>query len=431
MKRSIIAFFSTLIFIPFFSYAQLGTAFKATYISEPGIRLDANKIAILEFEDENDTRYSYGRNKSNSGSTKIPDYIVSQLLKKNRGVSDAGRLYFKGMKTNLYTIVERDQLDKVIQEQKLGVSGAIDDASAAEVGKLLGIDVIITGSTSYTSSFDKDRSSYKNKEGVVKYTYSIQREVIMESRIKIISIGTGEILGTQGFSTIKRDSESSSKSYPSESTIKTTEVLKSDAYKPLAGYIANYLAPRFSTQNQKLVKIKNKEYKARAKEAVDHLKENRLDKGYAMYQALYDEDPYNPEFAYNIAILYEGTGSFDKAKESANIAYEIDPDNATYEKVKKRINATVDYLDFLADTKNIEILPYEFSNASSKIGNKVMTKGNSKTRYPVYTEMSEQADVVLKVPGGLTFEVLENNGDWVKIKLVGGREGYLPKASLK
>jgi len=41
------------------------------------------------------------------------------------------------------TVVERDQLDKILTEQKLGMSGLIDESTAAKVGMLLGAKYII------------------------------------------------------------------------------------------------------------------------------------------------------------------------------------------------------------------------------------------------------------------------------------------------
>jgi len=40
-----------------------------------------------------------------------------------------------------YRVVERGQLEKVINEQKLGLAGVIDENTAAEVGKLVGVKV--------------------------------------------------------------------------------------------------------------------------------------------------------------------------------------------------------------------------------------------------------------------------------------------------
>lgn len=55
------------------------------------------------------------------------------------------------MITSLYSlkrfkILERTQIDKVLGEQKLGMTGAIDQAKAVKVGKLIGVDAILIGS---------------------------------------------------------------------------------------------------------------------------------------------------------------------------------------------------------------------------------------------------------------------------------------------
>jgi TolB-like protein len=57
------------------------------------------------------------------------------------------------MITSLYSlkrfkIMERSQIDKVLSEQKLGMTGAIDQNKAVKVGKLIGVDAILIGSIS-------------------------------------------------------------------------------------------------------------------------------------------------------------------------------------------------------------------------------------------------------------------------------------------
>lgn len=44
-----------------------------------------------------------------------------------------------------FSVVERDKLNLVLKEQNLGSSGAVDPASAAKVGKILGVKYIIIG----------------------------------------------------------------------------------------------------------------------------------------------------------------------------------------------------------------------------------------------------------------------------------------------
>lgn len=50
------------------------------------------------------------------------------------------------MQTGKFTVIERAQLDAILQEQNLSVSGAVTSATAAKVGKLLGVQLLLTGS---------------------------------------------------------------------------------------------------------------------------------------------------------------------------------------------------------------------------------------------------------------------------------------------
>ncbi|RMG63011.1 MAG: hypothetical protein D6715_11765 [Calditrichaeota bacterium] len=45
-----------------------------------------------------------------------------------------------------FKVVERAQLEKILEEQKLGLSGIIDARTAARIGRGLGVDAVVTGS---------------------------------------------------------------------------------------------------------------------------------------------------------------------------------------------------------------------------------------------------------------------------------------------
>ncbi len=49
------------------------------------------------------------------------------------------------VKTGKFTVIERKRLQDVMKEQGLGLSGAIDPTTAVKVGKLLGVELILTG----------------------------------------------------------------------------------------------------------------------------------------------------------------------------------------------------------------------------------------------------------------------------------------------
>ncbi|MBI4422104.1 MAG: hypothetical protein HY554_00160 [Elusimicrobia bacterium] len=44
-----------------------------------------------------------------------------------------------------YEVIDRSALDKIVEEQKLAMSGAVDPAQAMQLGKLLGADGVIVG----------------------------------------------------------------------------------------------------------------------------------------------------------------------------------------------------------------------------------------------------------------------------------------------
>lgn len=81
------------------------------------------RIAVLPFEQK-------GLNEKDAGQ------IVSDLL--------LNELSSKGW----YTVIERQSIQKILDEQKLGLSGIIDDKTAAALGKALGVEALILGSVS-------------------------------------------------------------------------------------------------------------------------------------------------------------------------------------------------------------------------------------------------------------------------------------------
>ena len=65
-------------------------------------------------------------------------------------------------------VVERQQLDQVIDELKLSQTGLIDEDSIKEVGKILGVDAIIVGSiTDLGSKLDLDMRLIETETGLL------------------------------------------------------------------------------------------------------------------------------------------------------------------------------------------------------------------------------------------------------------------------
>src|SRR5437879_2049233 len=82
------------------------------------------RIGVVDFENKT----TYGANRL---GTSASDILITELVKSGK-----------------FIVVERDKLNKIMEEQKLGMSGAIDPNTAAKMGKILGLNAIVTGSIS-------------------------------------------------------------------------------------------------------------------------------------------------------------------------------------------------------------------------------------------------------------------------------------------
>ena len=100
------------------------------------------------------------------------------------------------VKNKRFSLVERERLDGLIKEQKLGMTGLIDDATAAQVGRLLGVKYMIFGNVNDASAkkVKKTRHRKDRKSGKTYSTpyWEIQCNALVTARV--IDIETGEIL---------------------------------------------------------------------------------------------------------------------------------------------------------------------------------------------------------------------------------------------
>ena len=109
---------------------------------------DKVRVAVMNFENNSSWRY-WGDNLGYAAA----DELVTQLFK-----------------TKKFSLVERTQLEAVLAEQNLGQSGRVNSAQAAEIGRILGVQMILTGSITKFSvdkkggGFGKFRAEYSEAE---------------------------------------------------------------------------------------------------------------------------------------------------------------------------------------------------------------------------------------------------------------------------
>jgi len=402
-----------------------------------------------------------GANANTMGGALVSN-MTSILLLPARGKSPGFEFLLEGIRTDPYVIVDRATIDKVLVEQQFQLSGVVDGQEMAEIGVLMGADAIITGdmvsskddkrlpekikkhykSVKYTDDEGKERS--KSVFDYNEYIYKVQRTVTSSLDVQVVSVKTGEILGTKNYTATSTDTKARSFNrtrptrgqYPSYSELATTDFLVRKTVNPLSQSSANLIAPRFATIAMKISKVKAKEFKKISKEAAGYLKSGRVEKAYAIYKTIYDADPYITESAFNLGMIYEATGQYTKALEYYELALESAVKNSNEKKYDRAVNRAengVIVMDQL-ESNGIELEKQFFSDAGAEalMAEKVSTKGNpKKDRYSVYEKADASSAIIGKVPGGRDFPSFGPEGAWTKIEIIGGKRGYIKTENLK
>jgi curli biogenesis system outer membrane secretion channel CsgG len=109
---------------------------------------DKKRVAVLDFE--------YGTVYSGVAA------IFGANVDIGKGISDV--LVEKLLKGGQYSVVERTALDKVLQEQNFSNSDRANPATAAQIGRVLGVDALIIGTI---TQFGRDDRAQKVGGGVL------------------------------------------------------------------------------------------------------------------------------------------------------------------------------------------------------------------------------------------------------------------------
>jgi tetratricopeptide (TPR) repeat protein len=392
------------------------------------------KLAVLDFA---------GRGADGRSFT---DALTSMLLEKQRGIQDIrttslfglrshtqeGRTLQQGAFTDVFVLIERNRLAQVLQEQRLAQSGLLDEAHAAQVGKILGVDAIVVGTLSFTLTdrpLQEERAYTQNRRQYTRYVSCVQREGLMNVHASVVSAESGQVLGSvdRPFPTKVKHCQDEEGGLPTQQSV--AEAASHD----LAGAIANYLAPHFELREFELQSIRSRQFEGLGERAAGLAEALRVDEAYAIYKSIHDQDPYSPEVLVDLAILNEVVGNWRQAKEFYDQAYQLKRTD-DYKHGLDRMTASLSFRDALAQL-GVVIQEHTFAAAAEDVARAtadvVEIRGGGADRIPIRAQPDDTSEVLASVPGGVTFQVVREEGDWFRIKLLGGKEGYVQKDKVR
>ena len=421
-------FFIILISTPLYPYKKI-----KCFILQPPERLlqGVKKVAILDFEGPR----NYGRY--------LADNFIQELMRDNRGIgkiSDGflgtgnreGKTFLTGATTRIYSIVERSTLETIIKEQSLGMTGLVDANQAAAVGKVLGVDAIITGNytlqTSETPS-SEERTNVLSKNKETKIVSCLTRKATVTASMRIVGVETAQILDTYTASGTREDK----KCDPDLGKIMTPDAIVQAAMSDIANGFTNHINPYFAKIEIELKKIKAKEFEKIAEMGAEAAEDNDIDKAFQCYYSIYEKDPYNPELQFNLAAIHEVVGNFGEAKDLYESALALDNSDDN-QKGFKRAQNSMTLVQSLAAI-DINIQKHDFNSSAAMVSeitaDRVKIKGGREDRVAIYTTPDAGSTLVAKVPGGITVKVVEKKANWILIELPGGKQGYIEQKSVE
>ena len=128
------------------------------------------RIAVIEFKNKADNQWWY-----HGGAEAMQDVFVTELFKSGR-----------------FRVVEREQLQALMAEKNLSLSGDVDAATAVKIGKILGVNYLLTGSVTEYGVTDKE--GHGRGIGRLPGFSAGKRSFVAAVNARLIDTSTGEIV---------------------------------------------------------------------------------------------------------------------------------------------------------------------------------------------------------------------------------------------
>ncbi|UCE08019.1 MAG: hypothetical protein JSW07_08320 [bacterium] len=131
------------------------------------------RVAVFDFEDKTEHRWRWWTGQPVGQG--MADMLTTELVKSGK-----------------YQVIERQGIEQIMQEQRLGQSGAVTQQTAAEVGKLLGVELAIIGAVTEFGYKKSDVGGFLKKKGLGLGIQSASAVVGID--VRFVNTNTGEIL---------------------------------------------------------------------------------------------------------------------------------------------------------------------------------------------------------------------------------------------
>ncbi len=155
--------------------ASIILSFGAVSVAQAGGPKELKKrVAVFVFQDKTDKRFRWWDGRSVGDG--LADMLTTALVKSGK-----------------YIVLERQEIDRLLQEQDLGGSGIVTPESAAKIGKMLGVELAVMGAvTEFGHSKSEIGGAVKGLGLGVK-----SQSATVAVDVRLVNTSTGEILAAE------------------------------------------------------------------------------------------------------------------------------------------------------------------------------------------------------------------------------------------
>ena len=232
---------------------------------------------------------------------------------------------------NYFTVIERKNFEKILNEQKIQNSGLVDISDIVEAGAFIGAEAIISGSVADVTSNDTHYFAERTKCADKKCkTYSVyhvgcsKRLVGVSADIKMIDISKGDIIYADTISKISEFSHCRDDSF----ALPSPHIAAQKLSNKIAEEFTYKLTPHYRYFEVVLLKKPDIDYSDTQKRllelSLEYIKQERYAKAENYLVDLIDSTNQKSYVAfYNLGVIKEVKGSYIDAQKYYKIADEL------------------------------------------------------------------------------------------------------------
>lgn len=156
--------------------AGLMLALSASVADMRALAQKKTRVAVFTFQDKTDHRWHWWTGQPVGDG--MADMLITALVKTGR-----------------YRVMERTEIDQILKEQSLGMSGITTPESAARAGKALGVELAVIGAVTEFGYKKQSTGGALKKLGVGASVSKQSATVGID--VRLVNTSSGEILGAE------------------------------------------------------------------------------------------------------------------------------------------------------------------------------------------------------------------------------------------